>query len=145
LGAPRPADEFIADTIALDMGSIRPRPGARYDARVLFSCLNPVDWITAIYRRAEDVYRAVLTWSLGHLEEPGDEQEVRLHRPTPTFMSGPSRAAKPSRIAIASSRRSTTRLAAPRRMCRGHLGKVTFCGGYMCCYLGTRLLADTSP
>jgi hypothetical protein len=77
------------------MGSIRPRPGARYDARVLFSCLNPVDWITAIYRRAEDVYRAVLTWSLGHLEEPGDEQEVRLHRPTPTFMSGPSRAAKP--------------------------------------------------
>jgi hypothetical protein len=48
------------------MGSIRPRPGARYDARVLFSCLNPVDWITAIYRRAEDVYRAVLS----------DEQEV---------------------------------------------------------------------
>jgi hypothetical protein len=48
----------------------------------------PVDWITAIYLRAEDVYRAVLTWSLGG---PGDEQEVRLHRPTPTFMSGPSR------------------------------------------------------
>ena len=62
------------------MGSIRPRLGARYDARVHFSCLNPVDWITAIYRRAEDVYRAVLS----------DEQEVRLHRPTPTFMSGPS-------------------------------------------------------
>jgi hypothetical protein len=74
------------------MGSIRPRPGPGTMPVCSSLASIPVDWITAIYRRAEDVYRAVLTWSLGG---PGDEQEVRLHRPTPTFMSGPSRAAKP--------------------------------------------------